>query len=156
MDNNLLEKIDIIRERLGVTYMEARKALEETDGNVVDALVLLEGNFREERAARQEQWESIPEDFMVKGSELIEFVQSLLHEGNVTKIRVLHKGETLFELPLTAGVVTVLILPQLVVLAGIAALFTQVTIQVERPERTQVNPECSENCCEDCSEENCS
>lgn len=38
-----LEKVEKIREKTGVTYEEARAALEAADGDVLDALVYLEG-----------------------------------------------------------------------------------------------------------------
>ena len=37
-----LEDLDQVRERTGVSYAEAKMALEEADGNVVDAIVALE------------------------------------------------------------------------------------------------------------------
>jgi NACalpha-BTF3-like transcription factor len=37
MSEITLEKIDIIRERTGANYAEAKEALEVSDGNVVDA-----------------------------------------------------------------------------------------------------------------------
>ena len=36
---NELKKIDILKERANVTYEEARIALEEADGNLVEALI---------------------------------------------------------------------------------------------------------------------
>jgi len=37
-----LEKIDIIKERTGVSYTEAKEALEECDSDVVNALIYIE------------------------------------------------------------------------------------------------------------------
>ena len=37
-----LEKIDIIKERTGVSYTDAKEALEECDGDVVNALIYIE------------------------------------------------------------------------------------------------------------------
>lgn len=41
-----LEKIDLLRKRANVSYKEAKKALEENEGNVVEALAYLEENER--------------------------------------------------------------------------------------------------------------
>lgn len=38
-----LEQVDLVRERLGVGYAEAKRALDETDGDVISALAALEG-----------------------------------------------------------------------------------------------------------------
>ena len=49
VDNNeLLEKIDVIRDRMDVSYKEAKEALEKAGGDPVEALVLLESQFEEE------------------------------------------------------------------------------------------------------------
>ena len=37
-----LEKIELVKDRTGVTYAEAKKALEEADGSVVDAIIAIE------------------------------------------------------------------------------------------------------------------
>ena len=37
-----LEKIELVKDRTGVTYKEAKEALEKVNGNVVDAIILLE------------------------------------------------------------------------------------------------------------------
>lgn len=39
-----LEKIDMIVERMGVSYKEAKEALEKSGGSVVDALIYIEEN----------------------------------------------------------------------------------------------------------------
>ena len=57
-----LDKIDIIRDRTGVSYKEAREALTQADGNVVDALISIE-----ESSGRN--W---TESVSVKGSEVID------------------------------------------------------------------------------------
>ncbi len=37
-----LEKIELVKDRTGVTYAEAKAALEEADGSVVDAIIAIE------------------------------------------------------------------------------------------------------------------
>ena len=37
-----LEKIELVKDRTGVTYAEAKKALEDADGSVVDAIIAIE------------------------------------------------------------------------------------------------------------------
>ena len=37
-----LEKIELVKDRTGVTYAEAKQALEENDGSVVDAIIDIE------------------------------------------------------------------------------------------------------------------
>jgi hypothetical protein len=75
------------------------------------------------------------ETFKVNGSELVEKVKQLLHEGNVRKITIIDKnGKELVKFPLTFGVVGVAAAPVVAAVAAIAALITECTIAVEREE----------------------
>jgi hypothetical protein len=73
------------------------------------------------------------ETFQVKGDELLTKVKALIKEGNVRKITIQDKDKnTLISLPLTAGVVGVVLAPVLAAVGAIAALITDCTIKVER------------------------
>lgn len=73
------------------------------------------------------------ETFQVKGEELLTKVKGLIKEGNVRKITILDKDKnTLISLPLTAGVVGVVLAPVLAAVGAIAALISDCTIKVER------------------------
>ena len=62
-------------------------------------------------------------------------VKDLLHEGNVTQIIVRdEEGKLLLELPVTAGLIGVVLAPWLAALGTIAALATRCTLSVERKE----------------------
>jgi hypothetical protein len=76
------------------------------------------------------------EKFTVDGSQLIGKIKELIHQGNIRRVRLIHKGRPLIDIPLTVGVgvtaVTVLAAPVLAALGAIAALVTECTIEVER------------------------
>lgn len=75
------------------------------------------------------------EEYSVSGSNLVDRVGELLHEGNVTRIIVKdEKGKTLLEIPATVGVIGVVLAPWLAALGVIAALVTNCKIVVERRE----------------------
>lgn len=75
------------------------------------------------------------EEFVISSDNLIEKVKELLHEGNVTRIIVKdEKKRVLLEIPVTIGVVGVILAPWLAALGAIAALATNCTITVERRE----------------------
>ena len=77
--------------------------------------------------------ETRTEEFRVSGSELVDSVKNLVHQGNIRKIVIKDQdGKTLIEFPLTIGFVGAMLLPQLAALGVIAALVTQCTIAVER------------------------
>ncbi len=46
-----LEKIELVKDRTGVSYREAKSALEEANGSVVDAIILIEENMGTEDSA---------------------------------------------------------------------------------------------------------
>ena len=75
------------------------------------------------------------EEFRVNGEELLGKIKNLIKEGNVRKIIIKDKeGKTVFEIPLTFGVVGALIAPQLAAIGAIAALLTEATVVVEKAE----------------------
>ena len=77
----------------------------------------------------------VKEEISVSADNLIEKVKELLHEGNVTRILVKdEKGKVLLEIPVTVGVIGVLLAPWLAALGVIAALATNCTVVVERRE----------------------
>jgi Domain of unknown function (DUF4342) len=75
------------------------------------------------------------EEFRVNGEELITKIKNLVKEGNIRRITIKNKeGRTVFEIPLTFGVVGALIAPQLAAIGAIAALVTEATVVVEKVE----------------------
>jgi hypothetical protein len=75
------------------------------------------------------------EEYNVSGSNLVDRVRELLHEGNVTRVIVKDvNGKVLLEIPATVGVVGVVLAPWLVALGVIAALVTNCKLVVERRE----------------------
>ena len=75
------------------------------------------------------------EEFRVNGEELLAKIQNLLNEGNIRRVIIKDReGQVLFEIPLTFGVVGVLIAPQLAAIGAIAALLSEATVVVEKTE----------------------
>jgi len=79
------------------------------------------------------------EKFTISGDKLVEKVKQLIHEGNIRKVRIIHKEKTVFEIPLTIGapatVAVILAAPVLAALGAFAALATECTIEVEKIEK---------------------
>lgn len=75
------------------------------------------------------------EEVTVTGEKLVSTVKELVHQGNIRRITIKNrKGENLIDIPLTIGVVGILLLPTLAALGAIAALVTECTIVIERCE----------------------
>ena len=78
------------------------------------------------------------EKFTVSGSQLIDKIKQLIHEGTVRKVRLLHEGRTMLEIPLSIGApaaaIGIMAAPVLAALGAFAALVTECTIEVEKTE----------------------
>ena len=75
------------------------------------------------------------EEFRVEGERLITKIKELIHEGNIRRISIKDKeGKTVMEIPVTIGVVGILLAPQLAAIGAIAALLTEATVVVETAE----------------------
>ena len=79
------------------------------------------------------------EKFTVSGSQLVDKVKQLIHEGNIRKVRLLHEGRTVIEIPLSIGApaaaLGILAAPILAAIGAFAALVTECTIEVEKIEK---------------------
>ncbi|MFH1650761.1 MAG: DUF4342 domain-containing protein [Chloroflexota bacterium] len=79
------------------------------------------------------------EKFKVSGKEVVEKVKQIIREGNVRRVRLIHDGKTILEIPLTVGApvvaVGILAVPVLAALGAFAALVTECTIEVEKVEK---------------------
>ena len=81
------------------------------------------------------------EKYTVSGSQVVEKVKELIHEGNIRRVRLLHNDRTLIEIPLSVGApvaaVGILAAPVLAAIGAVAALVTECTIEVEKIEETE-------------------
>jgi hypothetical protein len=78
------------------------------------------------------------EKYTISGSQLVDKIKQFIHEGNIRRVRVLHEGRTVLEIPLTFGAgaaaVTFMTAPLLAALGAFAALVTECTIEAEKIE----------------------
>ena len=69
----------------------------------------------------------------VEGDGLLTKVKELVRDGNVRRIKISNgEGDSLIEIPLSVGVVGVLLLPVWAAIGAIAAVVTDATIEIER------------------------
>ena len=124
-----LEKIDIIKKRLDVSYNEANQALEDCDGDVVKALIKLEENKETEENHKSGEKEKMN----VMGNELIDKLKEIIKEGNVKKITIKNnEGDSLLEIPVTAGVVGLVLFPYIGILGGMAAMLKEYKLEIKK------------------------
>ena len=85
----------------------------------------------------EKQDRSWTEDIKVTGSELVDRIKELMEEGNVRRL-IIRKpdGESLLEIPLTAGVavggVVTIMAPVLAAIGALAALIAEFKVEVVR------------------------
>lgn len=125
-----LEKIELVKDRTGVGYKEAKEALEKTEGNVVDAIILIEENIDEAGKSKMG----------AQGADMIEAIKEAIRKGNVSKITIKKKdGEVLLNLPVSIGIIGTVLFPWAAVGATIAAFGTKCTIELVKDDGEVVN-----------------
>jgi hypothetical protein len=73
------------------------------------------------------------DEFSVTGDQVLESLKRILHEGNIRRIVLRDEsGKTLLEIPVTIGVVGVILLPVWAAIGAAAALVAKMTIVIER------------------------
>jgi uncharacterized membrane protein len=73
------------------------------------------------------------ERIKVAGDQILSVVRTVIHEGNVRRLIIRNEDDrVLIEIPVTFGVVGVLVAPVAAALGAIAALVTHCTIEIER------------------------
>ena len=81
------------------------------------------------------------EKYTVSGSQVVEKVKELIHQGNIRRVRLIHNDRTMLEIPLSVGapvaVVGILATPVLAAIGAATALVTECTIEVEKIEETE-------------------
>lgn len=130
-----LEKIELVKDRTGVSYREAKDALEKTDGSVVDAIILIEDNIDEGPAAS---------DSKVAG--VIDWIKAAVKKGNVSKIVIRKDEEVIMNLPLSIGVLGTVLFPWAAIAATVAAFGTKCKIELfdDKGEVVDVSEKASE------------
>jgi hypothetical protein len=117
-----LEQIDELRKRANVSYEDAKNALDENGGNLIEALVYLE-----------KQNKIKPEENTSSGSKFLKKVKKLIRKGNETKLVVRKNDTVVLNISVTlAVIITIVATPPLVIIAIIFALATNHTIRIKK------------------------
>lgn len=106
-----LEKIELVKDRTGVSYKEAKEALEAADGSVVDAIIAIEETVDVKKPNKANE---------VAG-ETMDKIKELVKKGNISKISVKKDDETIVNIPVNVGIVGTIVAPWGVIAAAIAA-----------------------------------
>ena len=130
MSKITIEAIDQVMDRVpGVTYAEVKEALMKCDGDVVDAIILLQNNSTNEENIKSKK---TFEDVFGKDSEQIkEEITELIRKSNVIRIVIEKNGKIIMNIPITAGVVGVVFAPILTLIGLSASVLAKYRIKIE-------------------------
>ncbi|MDK2919921.1 MAG: hypothetical protein PWQ37_2654 [Candidatus Petromonas sp.] len=115
-----LAQVDEVRERTGVSYKEAKEALEKANGDVLEAIIYIESK----------QQKNFSDNMSEKGNELIEKLKEIIRKGNVTRILLRRDGETVLNIPITAGAVGAVLFTPATVAGILVALGTGCRLEI--------------------------
>lgn len=124
-----LEKIELVKDRTGVSYAEAKEALEAADGSVVDAIISIE-----ETIDRKES-----KSFSKQGSAVLDNLKDLVKKGNVSKILVKRDDEVVLNIPVNLGIIGTVVAPWGAVLGVVAAFGFKCTVEVVKDDGTIID-----------------
>ncbi len=146
MNNNItIEKIDAVIARIpNITYSQAREALVETEGDVVEAVILLEyknsiskttkqvkqkieGVFNKDSEDMKEFKDQLGEDF----NSVKEQAKELIKRSSVIRVMIEKNGKVIINIPLTVGVLGVALLPIYSLVGLSAAVITKYRIKIQ-------------------------
>ncbi|MCF0149037.1 MAG: DUF4342 domain-containing protein [Clostridium sp.] len=127
-----LEKVDQVRERTGVSYAEAKHALEVANGDILEAIIYIE-NIKEEDAEVNSKFKAESMD------EFKTWLKDLINKGNVTRIKISKDEKEIVDVPVNAGIaagVIAIIFPAILAFVVIAGVVTQITIEITKADGT--------------------
>lgn len=85
------------------------------------------------------------EKFSISGEKVVGKVKDLIRQGNIRRVRLIHEGKAIIDIPLSVGApvaaVGILAAPLLAAVGAFAALATECTIEVEKVDETPVELE---------------
>jgi hypothetical protein len=128
MSEVTLEKVDKVRERTGISYTEAKHALEVSGGDVLEALIYLETVKVEEKQESEETKYQTIEEFK-------NWLNGVIEQGNVRRIKVRKENKVIIDVPVNAGIaagVIALLMPSLLAIGVIAAVATKLTVEITK------------------------
>jgi len=155
-----LEKAEKLREKTGVSYTEAKEALENSDGSLLDALVYLEkqgkvetppgGGFysgaglsikNQNNSSRRGEHTGNSESFSDNIKRFGRFCLKIIKKGMANYLVAKKNGEHLFSVPATIFVALLILFFYITLPAFIISLFCGIRYRFEGPdlERKSVN-----------------
>lgn len=125
-----LEMVDEVINRTGVTYKEAKNALENNEGDLLKAIVYLEELQNEPPKSEHKN---------MSGQEIVDKLKSWVNEGFINQITIVKAGKTVVDIPIMAGAIGAVIFTIPTVAAIIAAVATGCEIKIVKADGEVIN-----------------
>ena len=130
MSKVTIEAIDQVMERVpGATYAQVKEALIKCEGDVVDAIILLQDNSTGEEDKKSKK--SFEDVFGKDADKIKEEVTELIRKSNVIRIVIEKNGKIIMNIPITVGVVGVVFAPILALIGLSASVIAKYKIKIE-------------------------
>lgn len=126
-----IEMVDQVMERVPyITYEEAKKALEISDGDVLDAIIYIE---KEEEKAFNGNYDDETEkkEFSKEAEQIKKQITDLIKKSSVVRIIVDKEDKIVFNIPLTIGVVGFALMPFLSLIGLSAAVLSEHSLKIK-------------------------
>ena len=118
MENDNLHKIDEILKRTNTDYGTAKEALEAANGDVLEAIILIEN----------QQKGRISGSF--RGEQIMAQLKDILAKGNATKLTIKKDNDVIINIPITAGLVSAVVAPFLSAAGITVALLAKCSVEI--------------------------
>jgi hypothetical protein len=115
-----LDKIELVKDRTGASYQEAKDALEAAGGSVVDAIVAIEDAIGKKPAGNVSDQSRV----------IVEKIKELVKKGSVSKIIVKKNEEVLLNLPVNVGVVGTILAPWAMIFGLVVIFGTKCVVEL--------------------------
>lgn len=130
MSKITIESIDQVMERVpGATYAQVKEALLKCDGDVVDAIILLQDNSTETDENKDKK--SFEDVFGKDSDKIKEEISELIRKSNVIRIVIEKNGKIIMNIPISVGVVGVVFAPILSLIGLSASVIAKYRIKIE-------------------------
>ena len=132
---DMFDKVDKLRERANVSYEEAKEALDRSNGDVLDAMILLEREGRVYQTGCENNNAGHAAGNAQRGAEegntcktgntrtFRDKIKALFHKSLVNYVAIDRKGERILRIPILAAILVALFLWEAAFIAVIVTLF---------------------------------
>lgn len=124
-----LGMIDQVRERVNVSFKEAKDALEATGGDPLEAIIMLESKKNK----------GIGDNMTEMGNEILETLKGLVKKGNLTRITLEKEGKSAVDIPIVAGALGAVFFTPATVAAILASLVAGYQLKIVKDDGSVID-----------------